>query len=104
NQIGPRRAASSIRSPAIDSARSRGATRAMNSSATDALGMLLLENSKTFEKALIRTLRALDRGRAGGADGVVPLCAAAALGRRLAEARCDQPLLLQPVQGRIEGT
>src|SRR5690606_25120186 len=101
-QTGPRRAASSVRSPAIVTARSRGVTRASDSSATSALGMLLLENSKSFEKAFVRAQRALDGGRAGRADGVVPLRAPAPLGRRLAEARRHEALLLEPVQGRVE--
>src|SRR5690606_18917819 len=64
--------------------------------------MLLLENSKSFEKTFVRAQRALDGGRAGRADGVVPLRAPAPLGRRLAEARRHEALLLEPVQGRVE--
>src|SRR5690606_33693524 len=64
--------------------------------------MFLLQDLKTFEQALIATLRALDRVDARRAHRVIPLRSAASLRSRLAEPRRHEPLVLEPIERRIK--
>src|SRR5690606_26219927 len=64
--------------------------------------MLLPQDVKSLEQALIRALGTLDRLDALGAHRVIPLRAPASLGRRLAEPRYDEPFVLEPIERRVE--
>jgi len=104
NQRGPRCGISSSRSPTVAAAKSRGVTSDRTVSARRALRMGHSREHDAAQQPPIRPLRSRHGLDTSLRDLDVTLRPSAALRRGIAEARGDQPLLLEPIEGGVERT